>query len=604
MVADLPRQSIGLLAPDSDAEVRALHERFTSDPANTDLSALRPVVARSWARSLACKVDPSLRVFAKTRVPRLDEQFLRDATPVLEELERLVSDTAASVCIADHNGTIGMFVGDADVRRRAEASLAATGGAMSEDLVGTNGEGTVIEEGRPVQIWGAEHFCEGMQEFYCTSVPILDPVRRSLRAILSISLPDALAKTVDPRSVAMVARGSAAELGQVMASRLAVREQALLTSYLAEVRKRGVDSVVVMDDRTTIASKGALQMLGDGDYGVLAGYAREAETTARPVERDVVVGPRSVLHVFARPIESGNETVGSILLLRLAKAPDGTPGARAARRVDPFTGIIGESVGLRRALQVASTAVRRRLPSYIIGEPGTGKSELAQAMIRELGTDALTWDCAAGSFDAAAAEEVGVALDVGAAVVVTNVDQLADPVREGLAEVLGMREHPLAILTMSAMSEEHTPLVAALGAVEIELPPLRKRREDIPPLVAHFLASAAHGVLRVTPALQRSVTKADWRDGNVAQLRHFVNTAAARCDAVELGPQHLSDSQRRVLAPQVLSRLEEAELRQIRDALAEVDGNRVRAAELLEIGRSTLYRKIELYERRGFDVER
>ena len=51
-----------------------------------------------------------------------------------------------------------------------------------------------------------------------------------------------------------------------------------------------------------------------------------------------------------------------------------------------------------------------------------------------------------------------------------------------------------------------------------------------------------------------------------------------------------------------LSRLEAAELEQIRIALAENQGNRVAAASLLEIGRSTLYRRIDYFTRRGFDL--
>jgi transcriptional regulator of acetoin/glycerol metabolism len=343
-------------------------------------------------------------------------------------------------------------------------------------------------------------------------------------------------------------------------------------------------------------------MLGEGDFDVLAGYAREAETTARSLDREVMVGPTSVMHVAARPIESGSETMGSVLRLRLAKAPPDSAGAGTiARRTDPFGVIVGESVGLRRALQVASTAVRRRLPAYIVGPPGTGKSALAEAMAAVMADEVRVRDAANAQLDVE--DDLAPGIDAGAAVVVKHVDHLDDCSRKALTESLARQENPLAIFTMLDVADEHTDLIAALGGVEIELPPLRSRREDIPLLVDHFLASAAHGVLRISTTLQRALTTADWAGGNVAQLQEFVNTAAARCDAVELAMQHLSESQRRELAPTALSRLEDAELRQIREALAEVDGNRVRAADLLQIGRSTLYRKIEMYQRRGFVIE-
>jgi DNA-binding NtrC family response regulator len=250
---------------------------------------------------------------------------------------------------------------------------------------------------------------------------------------------------------------------------------------------------------------------------------------------------------------------------------------------------------------VARTAVRRRLPAYVIGEPGTGKSTLADAMARELASRVSTWDGAAGDIGPVELAAMARELDDGAVLVIRHADRLSPHVQTDLAKLLAERENPLAILTLGGVSEEDAALTSALGGIEIELPPLRNRREDIPQLVAHLLAGTAHGVLRVSPTLQRAMTKADWL-GNVSELRDFVNTAAARCDGVELGMDQLSESHRRALSPNVLSRLEDAELRQIREALVEAQGNRVRAAELLQIGRSTLYRKIELYERRGYDV--
>lgn len=79
--------------------------------------------------------------------------------------------------------------------------------------------------------------------------------------------------------------------------------------------------------------------------------------------------------------------------------------------------------------------------------------------------------------------------------------------------------------------------------------------------------------------------------------------AATRAGAGELRSEHLADEHRRILARAPLSRLEEAELAQIRDAVAEAGGNRARAAQMLQIGRSTLYRKAEAYARRGYAID-
>lgn len=575
--------------------VRALHERFVADPEHTDLSSLRPIIARSWRRSLQWNVNPDLRTFEKFREPRVDDQTLQAAAPVLAELERLASDTGVSIYLADQNSTIAILRG---------TSVAIRGGAMSEDVFGTNSDGTAIEEGGAVQVWGAEHFCTGMQHLYCASVPILDPLRRSVRAVLSLSIPERLARDADARSMVLIAHGAAAQFSQILASRLAVREQALLSSYLAEVRKRGTDSVIAMDDRTTIASKGALQQLSQEDYAVLAGYARESERLSQTVERQVSLGMNTIYTVQARPITSAGETIGSVLRLR---EPPPSPELRrrtsVRHRTDRFDAVIGESLPLRRALELASTVVRRRLAAYILGERGTGKTLLAEAMAKQLADHSIVFDCAQWTSDARDSSSlVEQALSTGNAVVLKHVDALSLDATASLTDIFRAQDSPRVVMTMRRLRDDLIGLTSALEGIEIEMPPLRNRRDDIPLLVAHILASAAHGVMRVSPGLLGSLTETEW-SGNVAQLKEFVDIAAARCNFSELGVQHLSDAHQKVIARRPLTRLEEAELQQIREVLTDTAGNRVRAAEILQIGRSTLYRKIETYTRRGFNLE-
>ncbi len=595
---------VGWWEPKSGAELRALHERFATEPDATDLSLLRPVIARSWLRSVACKVSPGLGIFDEIREPRLDELVLRCAEPVLTELERIATDTGAAICLADPFGTMAVFRGDAQVHRWAErAGVPPNGSSMAEEIAGTNGDGTVIEEGRSVQVWGAEHFAVGLQDFCCTSVPIRDPLRNSIRAILSLTMPERVGMKVDPRSIAWIVEGAAAEVTRLLAARLAVREQALLTSYLSEVRKRGADSVVVMDDRTTIASKRALELLEQSDYAVLAGYAHESQRLARPVEHEVALAPTRILNLQARPISSAGETIGSVIRLRVADPS--TTGRRVTRlaRGDPFSALVGDSLALRRALEVASTVVDRRVPAHVVGERGTGKALLAECMAGAVAQDVLSVDCAPqGAPDPLELEAIGDALRDGTAVVLRSADALSGAARATLITLVSAFDNPPVFLTLARLTDEAMLLASALRGVEISMPPLRNRREDIPLFVAHFLATSPRGVDRVSNKLLRALAEADW-PLNVEQLREFVVTAVDRCNAPVLDMEHMSDAHRRTIARKPLTRLEEAELQQIRDALADTGGNRVKTAELLQIGRSTLYRKIEMYTRRGFSLE-
>ncbi len=585
---------------DHDA-LRRLRESFITDPAGTDLSSLRPVIERSWRRSLMWNIDPDRRSFQETAEPRLDEMVLRTADPVLDQLETIASDTGAGIFLSDPQGTITAFRGDPEVRRVTERVFPTFGGTMSEDVAGTNAEGTAIEEGGTVQIWGMEHFVESLQGSCCTSVPIHDPMRRSIRGFLSLALPAAVGVDMDPNFVAMIIKGAAAEVTRLLSEKLSVRERSLLDTYIAEVRKRGGESVVVMDGRTAIATRSALEILQPGDYAVLAGYANESRQLAQSLEREVLLDSDRRLHLKASPISSAGETIGSLIRLSPPTPARVTLDARkAGSRTDAFSSMVGESLPLRRALDVAQTAVRRKLPAYIVGDPGTGKQRLAEAMASLMAPRQRMVDC--GSItDTELAAELLAALDEDAAVVLSHADKLSPVARAVVLDVFRSRENLPVILTVAGLDADTMELTRALNGLEIEMPTLPHRRDDIPALVHHFVSEVPHPV-GVSRALMRALTEADW-PGNVSELRDFVMSAAARCGSGEVSIEHLGEAHRRALSRARLSRLEEVELHQIRAALAESNGNRLQAAKLLEIGRSTLYRKIESYTRRGFQIE-
>lgn len=588
----------------SNAEILALRDEFLAFPERTDLSALRPIIARSWQRSLACNVNSSGQ-FLHSSDPRTDEQLLLAAEPVLTELERLCQDAGGSVVLTDADGTLALFRGDAVERRRAESLFPILGGRMSEDLVGTNSEGTALEEGEPVQVWGAEHFNEELRDAYCTSAPIRDPIRRSIRGVIGVMLPERVARGIDPRSILLTVTGAAADITRRLAERLAAREQALLSEYMREVRKRGADAVVAMDDRTTIASRSALSMLDQSDFSVLAAIAKEAEQGRAPTHRRLSVSAGREAIVYARPMSFAEIGAGRATVMRVhvpSSAPETAATAFGEKDSGHFTGFVGTSWSLKRALNSAGTAVSRRMPAYVIGEQGTGKKKLAGAMASQLSPGTFLFDCFRTEADPLLVERIDRHLAQGAAVVLHRVECCPQELREELASLLHVLEQPQLILTAGAVTDELLPLLEALRGIEVTLPSLRARREDIPVLAASFLRESLGPGAKLSAKLRDAVVSADW-PGNVAQLRDLIMSVHGGSVIGEVRLADLPEAQLRALATGRLSRLEEAELQQIRAALVEAGGNRLRAASLLGIGRSTLYRKIEVYERRGFRLE-
>ncbi len=138
-----------------------------------------------------------------------------------------------------------------------------------------------------------------------------------------------------------------------------------------------------------------------------------------------------------------------------------------------------------------------------------------------------------------------------------------------------------------------------LKAAVIKLPPLRERSDDIPLLAGHFLAEYArlnaNSVKHLNDAVRREFVCYDW-PGNVRELKNVVNYAAAISSYKLIGlddlpPDFLEAPQQS--APEGM--MEEVEKNLIIKMLQKTGYNKKRTAELLNIGRKTLYRKLEKY---------
>ncbi len=142
-------------------------------------------------------------------------------------------------------------------------------------------------------------------------------------------------------------------------------------------------------------------------------------------------------------------------------------------------------------------------------------------------------------------------------------------------------------------------LLFRLNTVEICLPPLRERRDDIAPLAAHFLRQHARryrkALTGIEPAALALLDHHSW-PGNVRELDHALERAALLAQGPVLQPDDFG------LRPpsEGASRLDDMSLEDmerflIRKALARCDGNALKAAEALGLSRSAFYRRLEKY---------
>jgi DNA-binding NtrC family response regulator len=142
-------------------------------------------------------------------------------------------------------------------------------------------------------------------------------------------------------------------------------------------------------------------------------------------------------------------------------------------------------------------------------------------------------------------------------------------------------------------------LLFRLNTVEIHLPALRDRREDIPALAGHFLSTYASRYRRQVegfdPSALQALMQYSW-PGNVRELEHTLERAVLMCRTNQIQPADLGLGVQRPQSQNLedLS-LESVESILIRKALQRFQGNVSQAAEALGLSRGALYRRMEKY---------
>jgi DNA-binding NtrC family response regulator len=142
-------------------------------------------------------------------------------------------------------------------------------------------------------------------------------------------------------------------------------------------------------------------------------------------------------------------------------------------------------------------------------------------------------------------------------------------------------------------------LLFRINTIEIHLPALRDRREDIPPLAQHFLnrnrARYRKQISGFSPNAMQMMMQCHW-PGNVRELEHTVERAVLLCRGEEIEPSDLAIASTRS-APQAFDNMsiDEVETHLIGKVLRRFNGNISQAADSLGLSRAALYRRIEKY---------
>jgi len=470
------------------------------------------------------------------------------------------------------------------------------------------------------------------------SLALLSSMLRSLGHVIDEAANDRVAvRLMERGGVAMVLAGVDPEDADAL-------------ELLAYVRRKHRNVPVILlfptpnPDRTKEALRlGALSVLR---YPVPATELRAAVTQALGAAHRPAPEPAAHHHPEAPAHGPAN-----------GHAPAPAAHAPAASKADQFAreiGVVGTDPCLRLAVEMAGTIAPSRTPVLIVGERGTGKALLART-IHGLGSRPdqpfVTVDCAALSEATAEHErpepangpapnpgrDAGfdwaskLAQAQGGTLFLNDVSALSEGLQLQLLRALQDREQEAAggaphgdvrflmstsenLITLVEQGKFRQDLYHRASVVCLRLPPLRHRGGDVAQLAeffrSRFSLEFGKNVVGFTRDALDILNKHDW-PGNVRELEGVIQRGVALCQGTRITSGHLSpslchprSSRFHPLAPRthvptnirpLKEALEEPEKRIIIQALQALNWNRQETARVLDINRTTLYKKMKKY---------
>ena len=624
-----------------------------------DVRQLRPEVANSWQRCRNLKVDPyqegNLQVNQLELRERLynNQHLVKVARPFMDNLYNFVKGSGFQVVLTDELGFLLEVLGDNEIVSRTKQVLLCPGGNWSEAVKGTNAIGTAIIEKKPVQIYAWEHYCQQHHFLTCSAAPIFSP-DGELLGVLDISGDYRVANAHTLGMVVAAVNAIENQLGLMKATDklyMAYR----YSNALLENMSDGLISINNNGIVTEINAKGG-EIFGVNPARVKGCHVDQiynARLTLLQVlsegveydDREIIIekmGKKIFSSASLLRDEAGG-IIGAVAVFR--EMNNRQPQKRATilhSHCFTFDDIIGNSPALTAAKEWAKMAAASSSTVLIIGESGTGKELFAQSIHNaspRSDRQFIAINCAAlpenlieselfgyeeGTFTGAKRGGQAGKFEIadGGTIFLDEIGDMSLNVQAKLLRVI--QEKRVARIGSVVEKQVDIRIIAAthrdlfsevqkgnfrqdlfyrMNVLEIRVPSLRERIEDLPLLTSHLAGKIADRLHRAEPLIHESflqkIQTHSW-PGNIRELENAIERALIRAgDGALCGD--LLDAVNSVSAvkeeqPVVEVRsMKEVEKSLILDALSLYAGNIQKASTKLGIGRNTLYRKMKEY---------
>jgi len=577
---------------------------------------------------------------------------------VLDRMAQTVAGTRHVIVIADSSGRILYSVGHRQIQSCLEEINFRPGSEWAEDVVGPNGIGTSLALGRPELVLGSEHYCQGWQPWVCYGSPIHNPGDQSILGCIDITGP-----AVNIQAEAMALAVSIAHSVESSLSIIQLQRCEILRSSYIEMQLRWPnDALLVLDENGHVIDANShacdllalstllkqkipfSQLFPDLWISVKASLRDGSEKTS---EIRLQNSAMNSAQCNIKPVKHKGERLGCTINFPSDKQTNGQSKNKTKQYIKhnntadyTFEHILGNSPAFREVMRMARLASQDEFDNSVllIGETGTGKELIAHAIHSEglrlagpfiaINCGALPRDLieselfgyvkgtftgarregSAGKFESADngtlfLDEIN-SLDLDLQVKFLRVLDEMKVTRLGSIDPISIDVRITAasstkLLQAVEAGRFRPDLFHRLNVIEIQIPPLRERGEDILYLLEYFLAEACATSSRenitVSPQVRDHLMEYHW-PGNIRELRNLCARWILTVDVNEITLNDLPAKFRlpkdcRHQAFSISTDLRSVENDLIKNTLVQTGGNVSETARILGIDRTTIYRR-------------
>jgi len=648
-------------------ETKSQWRNFISG-SHVDHTMIPRLILESWMRSKKFGVDPCLRKNPHKIGPEelqqkmaQNEELLVSSAPIMNNLKTIVQGTGFIVILTDAQGYILKSIGDYDIIKMAKKGGLVPGSCWDESHTGTNGIGTVIKTGMPVQVIGSEHYCILNHRWTCSGAPIRNS-NGSLIGVLDMTGPY---RHANPHTLGIVVAAANA------VDNLLRLNKALQTSMIYQKTQDIVlstieETIFSVDDNgcITLSNKNITEVIGLSKHRVVGKsletvfgqsnnkFIQKIKNNSQLSDSEVRImkgsSSKDYILTIRRIHPSETKYSGKVVILRaMDRTKKFVTHMMGANALFSKKDIIGANSNFLKSLYMAEIAANNPSNVLLTGESGTGKDVFAQ-LIHNKGTrnsgPYIAINCAAIPKDLIASELFGheegaftgskrggnpgkFELASGGTLLLDEIGEMPLALQTTLLRVLeekkitrigGEQPRPLNVRIITAtnknLQEEITKgnfrsdLFYRINVFPIHLIPLRERTDDIPLLINHFVNQISERMNNQIQEIDNSFIQLLCQytfPGNVRELQNIiersVNLATTNILTPDLLPPEISDtfsSQNLTEEKSSLGEVKHTVERNMIEHLIQSDLPKTDIAKKLNISRRTLYRKLQKYNLR------